>query len=229
MSPRRTDRTVSPRLVWGGLAVALAGAVVVSVGIIIVSVLVSVAGAVVLLLGGAVAVRGGVMLDARVGLTPREEIGHLASGESLPPTVPGQMTDDPDVQESAARTAAMTRRLERRSEGRRWPPLLPAAGVFMLLVAVALVFTPWHLLRYGVDRTDSGIHTGAAIVLALAGIACLAARGLHRICGAAAALAGLGLALEAFLGHALGDLTALEVALAAVALAAGAVALLARR
>lgn len=229
MSPRRTNRTVNPRLVWGGLAVALVGAVVVSVGIMLLSLLVSLVGAVVLLLGAAVSVWGGVMFDARVGLTPQEEVRHVVSGEGLPPTVPGQMTDDPDVRESAARTAAMTTRLERRSEGRQWPALVPAAGVFMLLVAAALVFVPWHLLRYGVDRTDSGIHTAAAIVLALAGIGCLVARAVHRLCGAAAVLAGIGLALEALLGHALGNLTALEVVLAAVALAAGGVALLARR
>lgn len=224
---RPKSPTVSPRLVWGGLAVAIAGAVTISVGIMADWIVVSIVGAVVLLVGAALAVRGGIMFDARSTMAPGEELGHLASGDDLPATVPGDTYDDPDASATARELAARTASLEHAVEASPRPSMLVPAGVVMLAVAATLALMRWHLVNHDDDGTDSYVHTAGAVVLALSGMRCLVGWGPHRIAGLAGLLAGIGLLLEALIGgHAGTGLSGVELALALVAMAAGVTGLL---
>lgn len=223
MSRRPKKPTVHPRLVWGGLVIAVAGAVILSAGIMADSILISVLGVVVLLVGVGISVRGGVMYDARSAMAPTEELRHVVTGDELPGTVPGEMYDDPRASRTARELAVGTARLERRAETWPRPSLQAPAAVVMLLLGGTLGLMRWHLLNHDDDGLDSYLHTAAAVLLLLSGLRCLTARGPHRIPGAAGALAGIGLVLEALLaGHAHTGLGVTELILGGAAALAGA-------
>jgi hypothetical protein len=215
--PRR--HLVRPRLVWGGLAVALAGSVVVSIGIILDAALTSVIGAVVLLLGAALAVGGGALYDALPAAAIGAELHRVVEGGAHEGVVPGQMYADERAREEARAAARQTRELEQAAQVWRIDALARPAGILFLMVAAALVIAQWQLVDDSVSgRTGSSGDTLTAIALGLAGLRCVVGSGRHRLACAAALVAGAWLVAQAVLvDHGARSLAAVEVVLGALA------------
>src|SRR4051794_30959298 len=78
----RPSHRVRPRLVWSGLALAVAGAVLIAVGLVVDSATSWVAGVVVAVIGAGAGARGGVFREAGSQASLSDEMHHVAAGET---------------------------------------------------------------------------------------------------------------------------------------------------
>ncbi len=190
-------RTVRPRWVWAGLALAVLGLVVVAAGVVELSWAWVVPGLVLLAAGGGIAVRGGVLADSRTG-SVAQEAHEVERGGTRQGSAPGADVDD-DRAEAVSRQADATRRelLEAAQHSGR-PNLAPLGSGLTLLVAAWLVVAQWTVYPTGsVPQANALRDLGVGIVAALAGLRVavagprLAASAVLAACGAALVLFGL--------------------------------------
>lgn len=133
-----TPRLVRPRVLWGGLALAIGGAVVLGAGIIVLSTLVSLIGGGVLIIGAGLAWWGGVRYDNRGSASPAEEGEEVIEGDQHPGVSPAARIDDGPLRENAAAQERRTQQLLARGPAHA-PPLAPAGAALLVVAALCLL------------------------------------------------------------------------------------------
>lgn len=164
------SRTVHPRTVWVGLALALAGAAVLGLGVAVESWWWAVAGAVLLAVGAGTGIRGGGLYDVHSG-SPGQELEQVVEGETHQGVAPGDTVRD-------ERARATSRDLDQRREAliaasheAPRPPLAQLGAILVLLVAVFLLVAQWKVYPLGAQSQTNGLWSlGSAIVAGLAGL-----------------------------------------------------------
>lgn len=169
-----TPARVRPRLVWGGLALALTGIVLTGVGVALASWTWSVAGLLVLGGGTVASLVGGVLRDVHATSAADTELDELRSGRGHTGVEAGAMVDDPAVRHDALET---TREVDRAVVGSHpRPPRNPApavGGILAVLVVVLFAAMVGLVPQDVVGRGNSLRITGVLIVLGWGAIALL--------------------------------------------------------
>jgi hypothetical protein len=214
----RHQRSVRPRWVWGGLAVAIAGAALLGLGVAMLSWTVSVIGTVLLVLGAAAAVRGGALYDAVGEFEMHHELEQVRGGDVHGGVAPGENVTTPAARRDAIETdRAVGERLARAHRvSTRWAPV---AGGMLLLVTAVLLASQWEgVTSTATGRGNSVRDTCLAVILGLGGIRLVTAPGRHLFAVVVSLLAGLGVVLGGLLAdHKSSGLAIVEVSCGLVA------------
>lgn len=216
-TPHQSERAggqhlVRPRRVWGGLGLALLGAVVLGLGVSLTSWAWSVPGVVLLLAGGVLGAAGGGLYDVRSG-SVSTELEDVRRGEVHEGVAPGEMVEDPQAQQKSHDLDRQREELIRRTHEAPRPPLAPMGAAVALLVAVFLLVAQWELYPIGkLPQTNANWSLGFAVLAGLAALRLLGAqRGRHPLAALLVVASGAGLLLRAFLAsHETGSTTAAE-------------------
>jgi len=192
-----STRTVRPRWVWAGLALAVLGLAVVSAGVIALSWAWAVPGLVLLAVGVGAATRGGVLADSRTGSVGREA-HEVERGGTRQGTAPGADVRDTEAEAVSRRADATRRELLAAAQHTGRPNLAPLGSGLALLVAAWLVVAQWTVYPTGsVPQANALRDLGVALVAALAGLRVavagprVGASAVLGACGAALVLLGL--------------------------------------
>lgn len=191
---------VRPRLVWGGLALAVVGVVAIGLGLTVLGRPVWIGGVAALLVGAVLAWRGGILNDAGSGLRPEEEAQAVIHGDVHEGVHPGQAVESPRAQHTAAELAHQTRALQAATRSAPAPAFTPAAGWVLILACVVVIVAQWGIVAHSATGRDNSFRdTGLAIVIGLCGVRLALPTGRHHLTVAITTAAGVCFVLVAFL------------------------------
>lgn len=166
------DPKVRPRLVWGGIGLAIVALTATGVAMMAGLHWLAWTGSVVVLVGLLLGWRGGVEYDTRGQEPPHHELEEVLQGGTHTGTSPASHLVGDEVQETAARRTQRAEQLVDRATGGPWRELrtlgafgLVALGVW-LLVGTALLGYPFTVVGQDAALRDVGF----AVVLTLSGL-----------------------------------------------------------
>jgi drug/metabolite transporter (DMT)-like permease len=207
---QHTEHLVQPRRVWGGLALALAGAALIGLGVALESWPWAIVGIVVLLAGAGLGLRGGVLYDVH-RQHPGREVEQVAHGDVHRGVAPGEMVHDPRVRRTSREMDAQREALVRRTHEAPRPPMAQLGAIVVLVVSVFLLFAQWEVYPPGrTPQTNAVWSLGFAILAGLAALRILLGQpSRHLAASLLILLSGVGLLLRAFLADHVIDATAI--------------------
>jgi hypothetical protein len=226
----RGKHLVRPRLVWGGLLVALVGAITIGVAVGVSSWIVAIAGILLLVLGGLVGWRGGALYDATSEFALEEAVQEVKEGDTHEGTKPGDQVRSPEAHRESLR-ADRTRQATTAGTLRARRPGLSVLGALLLLSGAAFVLAMQGEYPHSHTGQINGLRDlGMAVVAGLVGLLVLFSPRRHPVAAGLALLCAVGMALQAVLAPHDSSMTiGFEIAVAIAYAVGGVIALDVRR
>jgi hypothetical protein len=226
----RGKHLVRPRLVWGGLLLALVGAITIGVAVGVSSRTVAIAGIVLLVVGGLVGWRGGALYDATSEFALDEAVQEVKEGDTHEGTKPGDQVRSPEAHRESLR-ADRTRQATTAGTLRARRPGLSVLGAILLLAGAAFVLAMQGEYPHSHTGQINGLRDlGMAVVAGLVGLLVLFSPRRHPVAAGLALLCAVGMALQAVLArHDASTIVGFELAVAIAYAVGGVIALDVRR
>ncbi|CAN5520984.1 hypothetical protein BH11ACT8_BH11ACT8_28040 [soil metagenome] len=193
----RGDRTVRPRGVWGGLAVAVLGLVLAGAGGVLSAWGLLVAGSVLVVVGAVTACRSGALYAVHTPADAATTAHEIVTDETYQGSAPGDLIDSAPAREKSRSLDHRREAIERQRSRTPVPALAPGAGIVLVLMAIGLLVAAGAFFPHtSVGSANADRALGCAIVAAATGMRFLLSPGRHQVFAAAAGLAGGGLILS---------------------------------
>jgi hypothetical protein len=226
----RGKHLVRPRLVWGGLLLALVGAITIGVAVGVSSWPVAIAGIVLLVVGGLVGWRGGALYDATSEFALDEAVQEVKEGDAHEGTKPGDQVRSPEAHRESLR-ADRTRQATTAATLRAPRPGLSVLGAILLLTGAAFVVATQGMYPHSHTGQINGERDlGLAVLAGLVGLLVLLSPRRHPVATGVALLCAVGMALQAVLArHDASTTVGFEIAVAIAYAVGGVIALDVRR